>query len=165
VGHHLPPPCVNRRVITGSWASYTTIRYIIAYVVYSNRTRRVVALSLGITSLLSLLVAGALALSLVIPRHTNHSRPISQSLGKSLRHASHVLVSFFLFVPAAVNFALIFAWRNTRTEFSLHGRCHWGLDVVWTGVGGQCVRSRTSLGRLACRCHLAICFNRGYPCA
>ena len=139
MGYHLPlPPRVNRRVTTGSWASYTTIRYIIAYVVYPDRTRRVVALSLGISSLLSLLVAGVLALSLVIPRYTNHSRPISRRLGKSLRHVSQFLVSFFLFVPATVNLALIFAWRNTRSEFSLRGRCHWGLDVVWVGVGGQC---------------------------
>jgi hypothetical protein len=97
-----------------------------------------VALSLGISSVLSLLAAGALALSLVIPGPTNHSRPISRSLGKSLRHVSQFLVSFFLFAPAAVNLALIFAWRNTRSEFSLRGRCHWNLDVVWTGVGGQC---------------------------
>ncbi|KAF8266048.1 hypothetical protein EI94DRAFT_1702058 [Lactarius quietus] len=62
--------------IIGSWASYTTIRYIIAYVVYSDRT--------------------------------------------------------------PVNLALIFAWRSTRSEFSLRGRCHWDLDVVWVGVGGQC---------------------------
>jgi hypothetical protein len=138
VGDHPPAPRVNRRVITGSWASYTTIRYIIAYVVFSDRTRRSVALSLGISSVLSLLAAGALALSLVIPGPTNHSRPISRSLGKSLRHVSQFLVSFFLFAPAAVNLALIFAWRNTRSEFSLRGRCHWNLDVVWTGVGGQC---------------------------
>ena len=141
MGDHLSALRANRRVITGSWASYTTIRYIIAYVVYSDRTRRAVALSLGISSVLSLLVAGALALSLLIPRPTNHFRPISRSLGKSLRHVAQFLVSFFLFVPAAVNLALIFAWRNTHSEFSLRGRCHWNLDVVWVGVGGQCVHA------------------------
>ncbi len=137
--HHLFHPRVNRRVITGSWASYTTVRYFIAFVVYSeSSTRQSVALSLGISSLISLLVAGALALSLVVPRHTTHSRPLSRSLGKTLRHVSQFLASFFLFVPAAVNLALVFSWRNTGSDLSLRGRCHWGLDVVWVGVGGQC---------------------------
>lgn len=133
-------PRVSRRVIIGSWASYTTVRYFIAYVIYSNRTRRSVALSLGISSALSLLVAGALALSLVVPNHTTHSRPNSGSLGKSLRHVCQFLASFFLFAPAAVNLALVFSWRNTGSEFSLRGRCHWNPDVVWEGVGGQCTR-------------------------
>jgi hypothetical protein len=138
VGHHLLPLRVNRRVITGSWASYTTVRYFIAYPVYSDGTRRAVTLSLGISSLLSLLIAGALALSLVVPHRTTHSRLISRSLGKSLRHVCQFLASFFLFVPAAVNLALVFSWRNTGSEFSLRGRCHWDLDVVWVGVGGRC---------------------------
>ncbi|KAH9068076.1 hypothetical protein EDB83DRAFT_681475 [Lactarius deliciosus] len=125
--------------IIGSWASYTTIRYFIAYAVYSESSiRQSVALSLGISSLLSLLVAAALALSVVVPRHFTLSRPLSRSLGKSLRHVSQFLASFFLFVPAAVNLALVFSWRNTGSEISLRGRCHWGLDVVWVGVGGQC---------------------------
>ena len=133
-------PRLSRRVIIGSWASYTTVRYFIAYAIYSNRTRRSVALSLGISSALSLLVAGALALSLVVPNHTSPSRPISRSLGKSLRHVCQFLASFFLFAPAAVNLALVFSWRNTGSEFSLRGRCHWNPDVVWEGVGGQCTR-------------------------
>lgn len=125
--------------IIGSWASYTTIRYFIAYAVYSESSiRQSVALSLGISSLLSLLVAAALALSVVVPRHFTLSRPLSRSLGKSLRHVSQFLASFFLFVPAAVNLALVFSWRNTGSELSLRGRCHWSLDVVWVGVGGQC---------------------------
>ncbi|KAH8988317.1 hypothetical protein EDB92DRAFT_1948005 [Lactarius akahatsu] len=125
--------------IIGSWASYTTIRYFIAYAVYSESgIRQSVALSLGISSLLSLLVAAALALSVVVPRHFTLSRPLSRSLGKSLRHVSQFLASFFLFVPAAVNLALVFSWRNTGSELSLRGRCHWSLDVVWVGVGGQC---------------------------
>ena len=136
MGHHLLPQRVNRRVITGSWTSYTTVRYFIAYVVYLDGTRRAVALSLGISSLLSLLVAGALALSLVVPHH--YSWPISRSLGKSLRHVFQVLASFLVFAPAAVNLALVFSWRNTGSPFSLRGRCHWGPDVVWVGVAGQC---------------------------
>ncbi|KAI9435809.1 hypothetical protein H4582DRAFT_624421 [Lactarius indigo] len=126
--------------IIGSWASYTTVRYFIAYAVYSESSvRQSVALSLGISSLLSLLVAAALALSLVVPRYSTLSRPLSRSLGKSLRHVSQFLASFFLFVPAAVNLALVFSWRNNGSDLSLRGRCHWGLDVVWVGVGGQCI--------------------------
>lgn len=124
--------------IIGSWASYTTVRYFIAYIVYSDNVRQSVALSLGISSLLSLLVAAGLALSLLVPHHTTHSPPFSRSLGKTLRHVSQFLASFFLFVPATVNLALVSSWRNTGSDLSLRGRCHWGLDVVWVGIGGQC---------------------------
>jgi hypothetical protein len=37
-----------------------------------------------------------------------------------------------------VNFVLVFVWRNTGSDLSLLGRCHWDFDVVWAGVGGQC---------------------------
>ncbi|KAI0292989.1 hypothetical protein B0F90DRAFT_1822484 [Multifurca ochricompacta] len=132
--------------IIGSWASYTTVRYFVAFAVYSNNTRRSVALSLGISSLLSLLLATALALSLVFPYYTNHDRSGSRSLRKSICPISRFLTSFFLFAPAAVNLALVFAWKDTSSTLSLSGRCHWDLDVVWMGVGRQCTAHAPAWG-------------------
>ncbi|KAI0263181.1 hypothetical protein BC834DRAFT_971467 [Gloeopeniophorella convolvens] len=124
--------------IIGSWASYTTVRYLIAYVTYSESTRQSVALALGISSVLSFFVAAALALSILFPSHVTHDHPRLRSLGKALRHTSQYLTSFFLFAPAAINLALVFVWRDTGSDLSLRGRCHWDLDVTWVGVGGQC---------------------------
>jgi len=53
--------------VMGSWVSYAAVRYSIAYAVYQDSTRRSLALSLGICSLLSLLFVVALALSFVLP--------------------------------------------------------------------------------------------------
>ncbi|KAH9964835.1 hypothetical protein BC827DRAFT_891147 [Russula dissimulans] len=120
--------------VMGSWASYTAVRYFIAYSVYQDRTRRSVALSLGICSLLSLIFVVALALSFVLPYQVSRRR---RFLGK-FSYPLQFLVSFFLFAPTVVNLVLVIVWRHARSSLSLRGRCHWNLDVVWVGVGGQC---------------------------
>ncbi|THH12430.1 hypothetical protein EW146_g7705 [Bondarzewia mesenterica] len=44
-------------LLIGAWALYNTIRYFIAYVIYTARDRQIVALALGISSLLSFTLA------------------------------------------------------------------------------------------------------------
>ncbi|KAI0252252.1 hypothetical protein BJV78DRAFT_366472 [Lactifluus subvellereus] len=133
-------------LIMGSWASYTTVRYFIAYGIYADHTRQWVALPLAISSLLSIFVAAFLALSRVFLYYLTDDRPHLRSPGKPLRHALHLLASFLLFAPAVVNLALVFVWRNTESGLSLRGRCHWDLDVVWAGVGGQCTTNSPAWG-------------------
>ncbi|KAF8486830.1 hypothetical protein DFH94DRAFT_687302 [Russula ochroleuca] len=122
--------------ILGSWACYTTVRYFIAYGIYRSNARRSAALPLGISSSLSLLFVIALAVSFVLP----YLRcPQSRSQSISLHHALLFLLSFFLIAPAVVNLVLVCVWRHVGSDLSLRGRCHWDVDAVWGGVGGQCV--------------------------
>src|SRR5579863_8678416 len=118
-----------------SWATYTTVRYFVAYAIYSGHGRRAAALSLGITSSLSFLFAVALALSFVLSCRVTRHRPRLRLLDRVLLF----LVSFCLFAPTVVNLVLVLVWRHAGSNsLSLRGRCHWNLDVVWVGVGGQC---------------------------
>ncbi len=55
-------------------------------------------------------------------------------------------VSFFLIAPAIVNLVFVLVWRHAKSSLSLRGRCHWGIDVVWIGVGGQCASGAPVFG-------------------
>ena len=78
-------------------------------------------------------------MSIILPSHITQRRPQLLSQSVSPRHALLFLVAFFLFAPAVVNLVLVFVWRHVGSSLSLRGRCHWNVDVVWVGVGGQCV--------------------------
>jgi len=52
-----------------------------------------------------------------------------------------------LLAPAIVTFILVFAWRNTADiDMRFRGRCHWDIDVVWSGPGSRCERHAPSWG-------------------
>ena len=85
-------------------------------------------------------------MSFILPYHVAQRRPQLLPQRISPRHALHFLVSFFLFTPAVVNLVLVFVWRHAGSGLSLRGRCHWNLDVVWVGVGGQCVPDAPAWG-------------------
>ena len=133
-------------VIVGSWATYTTVRYFVAYAVYQESTRRSAALSLAIVSSLSLILVAGLALSLMLPCSITHHHPRLRSLHKSPHHVLQFLVSLFLFAPTVVNLVLVLVWRHIGSNLSLRGRCHWNVDVVWVGVGGQCASHAPAFG-------------------
>ena len=125
--------CDDLTLNIGSWATYTTVRYFIAYGIYPSNARRSAALPLGISSSLSLLFVIALAISVVL------RRPQLRSQRTSLHHALLLLLSFFLIAPGVVSLVLVCVWRHVGSDLSLRGRCHWDVDAVWVGVGGQCV--------------------------
>ena len=140
---------VGRRpdlVVLGSWATYTTVRYFIAYAVYPGSERRSIALSLGIASSLSLLFVATLVLSFALSCRVTHHRPRLRSLHRSFHYVLQFLVSFFLIAPAIVNLVFVLVWRHATSSLSLRGRCHWGIDVVWIGVGGQCASGAPVFG-------------------
>ena len=85
-------------------------------------------------------------MSFILPCHVTQRRPLLLSQRIFPRHALHFLVSFFLFTPAVVNLVLVFVWRHAGSGLSLRGRCHWNLDVVWVGMGGQCVPDAPAWG-------------------
>jgi hypothetical protein len=91
-------------------------------------------------------LAAALVLSHICSYHLTYDCPRLRFLSTALPRASHILASFLLFAPAVVNFVLVFVWRNTESNLSLRGRCHWGFDVVWVGVGGQCTTDSPAWG-------------------
>ncbi|KAI0277157.1 hypothetical protein BGY98DRAFT_934563 [Russula aff. rugulosa BPL654] len=122
--------------IMGSWATYATARYFIAYRVFPDR--RSAALPLGIFSVLSVLLVIALALSFILPYHIIERRPQLRFQSISPHHILQILLSFFLFAPTIVNLVLVCVWRNVGSGLSLRGRCHWSPDAIWVGVGGQC---------------------------
>ncbi|OCH92565.1 hypothetical protein OBBRIDRAFT_773220 [Obba rivulosa] len=125
------------RAVAGAWAVINTIRYFLAVALYTSRTRRIVAVALGTGTALSLALELA---SLLVAAGT-------PPFGQRAPNALHIIVqctvgylaSILLFGPAAVNFALVFAWRHTTDRVNtLQGRCQWDIDVVWSGEGEQC---------------------------
>ncbi|KAA1474093.1 hypothetical protein DENSPDRAFT_840636 [Dentipellis sp. KUC8613] len=136
-------------LLIGAWALYTTVRYFVAYVIYSAADRQIVALSLGISSLVSFTCLLLFSLRSVVPFHLFFNQDFQklrriQALG---RIVTPYLISFFLIAPAIINLVLVFIWRRTSVaDLGLQGRCHWDLDVVWRSVGGQCTTSVPAWG-------------------
>ncbi|KAL7278722.1 hypothetical protein ACG7TL_007725 [Trametes sanguinea] len=105
---------------------------------HQYRDRQIVAIVLGSCAALSI---ACVLVSVII----DASAP---QLGWYYKpRSTHVLLldflnyssSFCVLAPAIVNFVLVFVWRNPAdTLNSLRGRCHWDIDVVWSGLGGQC---------------------------
>ncbi|OJT11186.1 hypothetical protein TRAPUB_12293 [Trametes pubescens] len=122
----------------GSWAVYNTVRYYVGAMLHLYRDRQIINLVLGSCAAMSL---ACLLVSIIIAASAPH-------FGWYYRpRSTHVLLQDFLnyssslclFAPAVVNFVLVFLWRDASdTVNSLRGRCHWDIDVVWSGIGGQC---------------------------
>ena len=123
---------------TGGWATYSTVRYYIGAFLHHVRERQVISLVLG--SCTASCVA-CNTLSVVITASAPHLgwyyKPRSKYIFfKCLLHYSS---SISLLTPALVNLILTFLWRNTaNVENGIRGRCYWDIDVVWSGLGGQC---------------------------
>ncbi|KAI0830298.1 hypothetical protein BC628DRAFT_1313857 [Trametes gibbosa] len=127
-------------VICG-WAIYNTARYYIGVTLHQYRDRQIIGLVLG--SCTALCIACLLVTIIIAtsgPHFGWYYRPRS----------THVLLQDFLtytsslcvLAPAVVNLVLVFLWRGpSDTLNSLRGRCHWDIDVVWSGLGGQCDHS------------------------
>ncbi|KAI0772414.1 hypothetical protein BD413DRAFT_474121 [Trametes elegans] len=132
------------RVLIGiicGWAVYNMVRYFVGATLHRYRDRQIVGLVLGSCAALSI---ACILLSIIIAASAPH-------LGWYYRpRSTHVLLQDFLnyssslclLAPAVVNFVLVFVWRDpSDTLNSLGGRCHWDIDVVWSGLGGQCDHS------------------------
>lgn len=122
----------------GSWAIYNTVRYFIAFSSYKSYPAQILALVLGTCTTLSvaLLVIAVLIASFDLLL-------ISQRVsGRALHHTRTVLryfASFFIAGPAIASFALVFIWRHaTDPTLRFSGRCHWDIDVVWSGPSSLC---------------------------
>ncbi|TFK92158.1 hypothetical protein K466DRAFT_643503 [Polyporus arcularius HHB13444] len=125
-------------VIIGAWAIYNTIRYYLAAWLHPYRERQVIALVLGsCTALCIACNAVSVIISATAPHLGWYYRPRSKHV--LLQSFLHYSSSLFVLGPALVNFVLVFLWRNSQdTANSLRGRCRWDIDVVWSGLGGEC---------------------------
>ncbi|OBZ74938.1 hypothetical protein A0H81_05510 [Grifola frondosa] len=125
-------------VVIGGWAGYNTVRYYVAAALHRYRVRQAISLVFGSSSALSL---GCIFASVIISATAPH-------LGHYLKpHSLHILLKELLYYSsstlllglAVANFVLVFLWRDSSDSIiSLRGRCHWDIDVVWSGIGDQC---------------------------
>ncbi|KAJ2965894.1 hypothetical protein NUW54_g13963 [Trametes sanguinea] len=124
-------------VIICGWAVYNTVRYFVGAMLHPYRDRQIVAIVLGSCAALSV---ACVLVSIII----DASAP---QLGWYYKpRSTHVLLldflnyssSFCVLAPAIVNFVLVLVWRDSADPLnSLRGRCHWDIDVVWSGLGGH----------------------------
>ncbi|KAI0085517.1 hypothetical protein BDY19DRAFT_438484 [Irpex rosettiformis] len=128
---------VFRAIISG-WAIYNTIRYFLAFTTYPSHDRQVAALTLGSVAALSLaLTLTSQVLGIFSPHFGwNYS---ATSLYTRLQTCLNYAASVLLLGPAIVNVVLTVLWRRSSDHAqSLQGRCHWDIDVVWSGTGFEC---------------------------
>ncbi|KAI0791036.1 hypothetical protein C8Q75DRAFT_86218 [Abortiporus biennis] len=126
-------------LLIGAWAVYNTTRYYAAATIYTTHERRTIVLILGsLSGLSSVLVLCSFILS-AIGYHL-----LGRNLGPHFVYFSlQSLLGFssclLLSAPAVVNFIFVFLWRSSPVPSeSLEGRCHWDLDIFWSGTGSQC---------------------------
>ncbi|KIP03030.1 hypothetical protein PHLGIDRAFT_130393 [Phlebiopsis gigantea 11061_1 CR5-6] len=130
-----------KRVLRGViavWAVYNTIRYFIAFSIYTARDRQIALLVLGSAAALSFaLLVSSLLLSLLAP-HLGWKYRFRSGYTRIQALLSY-MASFLLLGPAVVNVVFIALWRDSSDPgLSIHGRCHWDIDVLWTGTGFEC---------------------------
>jgi len=122
------------------WAIYNTIRYFLSFPGFFSRQRQIISLCLGTSTTLCVAVlVSSLLLAVLNPcAHGDPSSVIEFTRGLALPY----LASFLLVAPAIANLILVVMWRTSNDPHTtLRGRCHWDIDVVWSGVGLVCDRS------------------------
>ncbi|OSX58038.1 hypothetical protein POSPLADRAFT_1061124 [Postia placenta MAD-698-R-SB12] len=127
-------------IIIGAWTTYNAVRYYVAFAIYQYYERQVIVLTLGTSTALSTaFTLTSLAFKFFAPRLGWRDRPRAPHvvLQALLNYSSSV----FLLGPAIVNFVFVFLWRHSDNPVNtLRGRCHWDIDVFWSGLGSACPR-------------------------
>lgn len=116
------------------------MRYFLSFPNFFSRQRQILSLCLGTcTTLCFAVLASSLLLAVLNPSsHDDPSSAIEYTRGRILPY----LASFLLVAPAVVNLVLVILWRTSNDpQTTLRGRCHWDIDVVWSGIGLSCDRS------------------------
>lgn len=130
-------PCLTGEHVA-AWAVYNTVRYFVAFTVYTSHGRQIAVLVLGTVTVLSFaLIVVARLLALFAPHLGWKQKPSSPypKIQAALRYAASTL----LLGPPVVNIVLVFVWKHAPdTSESVQGRCHWDIDVSWSGRGFEC---------------------------
>ncbi|KAJ3510576.1 hypothetical protein NLJ89_g4594 [Agrocybe chaxingu] len=125
-------------IVMAAWATYNAVRYFFAFSAHSDTVGQTFCLALGTCAGVSFALAfSAKVLGVLKPKL------LIQSVGykylKYVRATLFFLSSFALLVPAAVNFALVFFWKDSsHPQLSLAHRCRVDVDVVWSVHGRDC---------------------------
>ena len=118
--------------LSALWAIYNTVRYFIAYAVYSSMDGQTFALALGCTTAISFafFICDGILAALQTRLVAAHA---SIRFVLNLRLVFLYLASFFIFSASIVNLVVTIIWRGTRSaELSADHRCHLDVDVVWS---------------------------------
>ncbi|KAK7447121.1 hypothetical protein VKT23_014333 [Stygiomarasmius scandens] len=123
---------VSLEIIVAVWAMYNTIRYFLAYTMYSSMAGQQTALALGTSTAICIgFLACAAVVSALHPFLIAKRIPIRALL--VTRTLFRYLGSFFLLSPAIVNLALTIVWRHSSdTELDPDRRCHLDVDIIWS---------------------------------
>lgn len=125
-------------IFVGVWATYNTIRYFLAYTLYTSSIGESVALALGTGTAVSVaFLLAATFLSLSSPYLSLHNFPVRTLL--LVRTVSYYLSSFLLLGPAIVSLALVFSWKHSLDpQINIEERCYLDIDVVWPVSKARC---------------------------
>ncbi|KAJ3559704.1 hypothetical protein NP233_g11199 [Leucocoprinus birnbaumii] len=160
------------QILTGVWAIYNTIRYFIAFTAYRLVEGQVVALVLGICTIISFASLSTAAIFSFFKLHLlMHSFPL-RLLTWIVAFSLH-LSSLTLLAPAIINLIMLFIWRTSpNQELSTESRCLIDIDVVWShsdltcsepyGWGALVALSATRLGLTAVLIALYYAFLVAY---
>ncbi|KAG2005610.1 hypothetical protein CC2G_002001 [Coprinopsis cinerea AmutBmut pab1-1] len=125
-------------IAIGGWAIYNAVRYFLSFTMFESNAGQTASLALGISSGLCfafLVCASTLSFfqsQLVLSGLSNHS---VSTMYWTLTYTSLL----FLFAPAAVNFALLFAWKDSPDlQLRMKYRCYMDIDVVWSRRAEYC---------------------------
>ncbi|KAG7087755.1 hypothetical protein E1B28_013696 [Marasmius oreades] len=123
---------ITLEVVLGLWAIYTTVRYFIAYIVYSSTVGQNLALGLACTSTIAFAFLICDAVVTVFRTRLIASRSSLRSL-LLLRTVFLCLSFFFLLCVAIVNLVVTIVLRCSHTsELSADLRCNLDIDVIWS---------------------------------
>ncbi|TFK48217.1 hypothetical protein OE88DRAFT_559700 [Heliocybe sulcata] len=130
---------VSFEVVIGGWATYTTIRYFLAFSFTSAHDIEIITLALGTSSVLSLcLLLASIFLFVLSPR----SWQVSHAFSVLTRHILPYISSILLIAPAIVNLVLVGLLRRRNSVLEATRNCPWDVDVLWAGNGGNCDETR-----------------------
>jgi len=150
-----------------SWVVYCTVRYFIAVQTYrGDHVRSRYALGMGITSAFTI-VFFASETSMTLRFSDNQFYRRLRNVVHSLAYLSSALVLGL----TIINLVLVNIWwaPHNSAQFgrSIQGRCHWDLDVVWSGTGMACAQDGATpfgdwLGAAIVRSVISAVFVIGY---
>lgn len=113
----------------GTWGTYTTVRYFLAFADSSGNTEHVCALVLGITSAL---VIALVIISILMPLFPKQSHPHAWRHTRSLLRACYLVL---LSAGAVMNLVLVLIWHPSQF-------CGWDIDISWYTSATNTVTSR-----------------------
>ena len=117
-------------VFIATWAIYNTVRYFIAFSDFGNPTNQIFCLALGTSTGVSFLLTFS---SFLLAIRSGLIRGVTPTHLAYVQTTMDYLSSFCLVGPAAVNFALIFIWKDSEYPYwNVVNRCHFDVDIVWS---------------------------------